>query len=195
MCTTQACRLSGKEDFMKPVREFNVRTPSDFLTRLLPQGAWARCSSCAITRHRTRGAQLLSQKGARGDNATTDMRRKIANAAMQQCVGCKATKFKSAFWKEDWRNRDRGIKCAECEPLAPGERPRSLPPQFLQNIQPKTSEVTCKQCGVAKPRDQFWLRDLHNQRRGISCKACLPTAPEERPRGRPPSSASSGRTA
>ena len=75
------------------------------------------------------------------------------------------------------------------------ERPRSLPPQFVRNIQPKTSEFTCKQCGVAKLRDQFWPRDLHNQRRGISCKACLPIAPEERPRGRPPSSASSGRTA
>ena len=63
MCTTQACRLSGKENFMKPMREFHVRTPSDFLTRLLPQGAWARCSSCAITR---RGAL------AGGHNATTD---------------------------------------------------------------------------------------------------------------------------
>ena len=177
MCTAQACRLSGAENFMKPMREFNGRTPSDFLTRLLPQGAWARCSSCAITR---RGAHLPEA----GHNATTDLRREIANAAMQQCVGCKATKLKSAFWKEDWRNRDRGIKCIECEPLAPGNRPRSL-----------SSEFTCKQCGVVKARGQFWPRDLHNQRRGISCKSCLPTPPEERPRGRPPSSASSGRTA
>ena len=171
---------------MKPVREFNVRTSSHFLTKLLPQGAWARCSSCAISRRACangrRGAQVLSQEG--GHNATTDLRREIANAAMQQCVGCKATKFKSAFWKEDWRNRDRGIKCIECEPLAPGNRPRSL-----------SSEFTCKQCGVVKAREQFWPRDLRNQRRGISCKACLPTPPEDRPRGRPPSSASNGRTA
>ena len=178
---------------MKPVREFNVRTPSDFLTRLLPQGAWARCSSCAISRRGARNAQHLLQ--ICGHNATTDLRREIASAAMQQCVGCKTTKLKPAFWKQEWRHRDRGIKCMQCEPLAPGERPRSLPPQLLQNIQPKTSEVTCKQCGVAKPREQFWPRDLHNQRRGISCQACLPTPPEERPRGRPPSSARSGRTA
>ena len=182
VCTTQACKLSGIEDCMKPVREFNVSTPSEFLTRLLPQGAWARCSSCAINRRGARGAQLLLQMG--GHNATTDLRREIAKAAMQQCFGCKTTKLKPAFWKDDWRYRDRGIKCTDCEPRAPGQRPRSL-----------FSELTCKQCGVAKPHDQFWPRDLHNQRRGISCKACLPTPPEERPRGRPPSSASSGRTA
>ena len=178
---------------MKPVREFNVSTPSEFLTRLLPQGAWARCSSCAISRRRARGAQVLSQLGGR--NATTDLRREIANVAMQECVACKMTKLKPAFRKEDWRHRGQGIKCIECEPRAPGERPRSLPPQFIRNMQPMSSDVICKQCGVAKPRDQFWPRDLHNQRRGISCQECMPTPPEKRPRGRPPSSASSRRTA
>ena len=162
-----------------------MRYPSEFLTYLLPQGAWARCSSCASRRRGLLRAQQGAQLGAQlgGDNATAALLREIARAATQRCAQCRETKPKSAFWKEDWRHRGQGIKCTDCEPRAPGQRPRSL-----------FSELTCKQCGVAKPRDQFCPRDLHNQRRGISCKACLPTPPEERPRGRPLASASSGRT-
>ena len=171
---------------MKPVREFGVRTPSEFLAHLLPQGAWARCSSCASRR---RGL-LCAQQG--GDNATNALRREIASAATQQCSQCREIKPKPAFWKEDWRHRERGIKCTTCELRRAGERPRSLPPQFLQNSTPKRNELTCKQCGVAKARDNFWPRDIHNQSRGIMCKACQPTPPEERPRGRRPSEANAG---
>ena len=171
---------------MKPVLEFGVRRPSEFLAHLLPQGAWARCSSCAIRRRSQQGAQVG------GDNATNALRREIASAATQQCSQCREIKPKSAFWKDDWRHRERGIKCTTCEPRRAGERPRSLPPQFLQNSTPKRNELTCKQCGEAKPRDDFWPRDIHNQSRGIMCKACQPTPPEARPRGRRPSEANAG---
>ena len=60
---------------MKPVREFGVRFPSEFLAHLLPQGAWARCSACARRRLALcgqqggqLGGQLCAQLG--GDNAT-----------------------------------------------------------------------------------------------------------------------------
>ena len=175
---------------MKPVREFAVRTPSEFLTRLLPQGAWARCSSCASRRRGLLGAQPGAQLG--GDNATAALQRQIASAVTQQCAQCREIKPKSGFWKEDWRHREQGIKCTTCEPRRAGERPRSLPPQFLQNSTPKRNQLTCKQCGEAKDRDAFWARDIHNQSRGIMCKACQPTPPEERPRGRRPSEAKTG---
>ena len=175
---------------MKPVREFGVRKKFEFLAHLLPQGAWARCSSCAIRRRSQQGAQVGAQLG--GDNATAALQRQIASAVTQQCAQCREIKPKSAFWKEDWRARGRGIKCTTCEPRRAGERPRSLPPQFLQNSTPKRNELTCKQCGEAKARDDFWPRDIHNQSRGIMCKACQPTPPEARPRGRRPSEANAG---
>ena len=177
---------------MKPVREFGVRTPSEFLAHLLPQGAWARCSACAMRRRALcgqQGAQLGAQLG--GDNATAALQRQ-SSAATQQCAQCREIKPKSAFWKEDWRHREQGIKCTTCEPRRAGERPKSLPPQFLQNSTPKRNELTCKQCGEVKARDNFWPRDIHNQSRGIMCKACQPMPPEERPRGRRPSEANAG---
>ena len=174
---------------MKPVRVFGVRTPSDFLAHLLPQGAWARCSACARNRR-----ALCGQQGAQlgGDNAIAALQRQIATAATQRCAQCRVTKPRSAFWKEDWRNRGQGIKCTTCEPRRAGERPRSLPPQFLHSSTPKRNELTCKQCGEAKARDDFWPRDIHNQSRGIMCKACQPTPPEARPRGRRTSEANAG---
>ena len=172
------------------MRDFGVRKPFEFLAHLLPQGAWARCSSCAIRRRSQQGAQVGAQLG--GDNATAALQRQIASAATQRCAQCRVTKPRSAFWKDDWRARGRGIKCTTCEPRRAGERPRSLPPQFLQNSTPKRKELTCKQCGEAKARDNFWPRDIHNQSRGIMCKACQPTPPEARPRGRRPSEANAG---
>ena len=31
---------------MKPMEDFNVRCPADFVSKLLPHGAWTRCSDC-----------------------------------------------------------------------------------------------------------------------------------------------------
>ena len=99
---------------MKPVREFGVRKPSEFVTYLLPQGAWARCSSCAICRRSQQRAQVGARLG--GDNAMAALQRQTASAVTQRCAQCREIKPKSAFWKEDWRARGRGIKCTTCEP-------------------------------------------------------------------------------
>ena len=74
------------------MREFGVRFPSEFLAHLLPQGAWARCSACAIRRR-----ALCGQQGAQlgGDNVTAALQRQIASAATQQCAQCREIKPKS----------------------------------------------------------------------------------------------------
>lgn len=160
---------------MKPVRELNVRAPSGILTLLLPQGAWARSSACAISRRGARGALDLSQMG--GHNATTDLQREIADAAIHQCVQCKATKLKPALRKEHWRHWNQGTQCNECEPRAPW----GSPAEFAAAIIPEHTAVErvhlqSMRCGQA--RERFWPRDLHNQRRGISCTCCHP-APQK----------------
>ena len=43
----KGCLLFGNPDFMKPQKDFGVRNESDFVTWLLPQGSWARCTSCS----------------------------------------------------------------------------------------------------------------------------------------------------
>ena len=87
--TRQACFLAGKSDYMKPLVDFNVRTPSDFVARLLPQGAWARCAAC----NQVRRGQLGADHGHLGaGNAVNAARRLVASAAMHRCTCCSQTK-------------------------------------------------------------------------------------------------------
>eukprot|EP00973_Karenia_brevis_P057432 7989888-Karenia_brevis.AAC.1 len=39
----QSCFLQGRDDYMKPMVNFGVRCPAEFVKRLLVQGAWSRC--------------------------------------------------------------------------------------------------------------------------------------------------------
>ena len=156
----QACFLAGKSDYMKPLVDFNVRTSSDFVARLLPQGAWARCAACKKVRLRQLGR----------DNAVNASRRLVASAAMHRCTCCSQTKPRSEFWLADWKNKKQGIRCKTCEALPPGERPK------------RQVEFACGQCGVVKSREQYWPRDIKNKHHGLRCKTCFPTPPEERRR-------------
>ena len=58
----KSCMLSDdpsmNNNFTKPFSEFGVRRASDFTTKLLPQGAWARCISCQEV-HRRRFRLIL----------------------------------------------------------------------------------------------------------------------------------------
>eukprot|EP00973_Karenia_brevis_P074133 10302968-Karenia_brevis.AAC.1 len=36
----QSCSLQGREDYAKPMADFGIRCPADFVARLLVQGAW-----------------------------------------------------------------------------------------------------------------------------------------------------------
>ena len=107
---------------MKPLVDFNIRTSSDFVARLLPQGAWARCAACNKVRHGLLGADHFHLVG---DNAVNVARRTMASAAMHKCARCSQTKPKSEYWAADWKNKHQGISCTECEIRPPADRPRS----------------------------------------------------------------------
>ena len=57
-----SCMLSSdpsrNENFMKPFEDFGVRRAADFVTKLLPQGAWTRCQSCQDVRRGALGKEL-----------------------------------------------------------------------------------------------------------------------------------------
>ena len=145
---------------MKRVRDFNVRTEADFVIRLLPQGAWTRCTSCSTARQRT--SALSCHPGGLGG-------RPIASPAEQSCAQCLVAKPRQAFWPSDWeKSRARGIKCKECEPRPPHHRPK-VPPRF-----------TCGSCGVEKERNCFWPKDIENRHQGLRCMFCCPTPPDKR---------------
>ena len=180
--TRQACFLAGKSDYMKPLVDFNVRTSSDFVARLLPQGAWARCAACNKVRQGQHGHLGADHGHLGGSNAENVSRRLVASAAMHRCTCCSQTKPRSEFWLADWKNRKQGIRCRTCEALPPGERPKTLPAALLANNGPRQIEFACGQCGVVKSREQYWPRDIKNKHHGLRCKTCLPTPPEERRR-------------
>ena len=58
----RSCMLSDdpgrNQNFMKPFEDFGVRRASDFITKLLPHGAWTRCISCQDDRRGALGKEL-----------------------------------------------------------------------------------------------------------------------------------------
>ena len=46
---------------MKKVEDFGVRKPADFRDKLLPQGAWARCTRCSRQRKASTGGATNSE--------------------------------------------------------------------------------------------------------------------------------------
>ena len=74
--TCMSCKLSSdpsrNENYMKPLQDFGVRRASDFVTWLLPQGAWARCTSC---QNELRGA-LGKELGGTENNISEAKRRR-----------------------------------------------------------------------------------------------------------------------
>ena len=65
----QSCFLCGHGDFLKPLEDFGVRCPAEFVSRLLPQGAWTRCSSCA--RAILRGTVTPDATGEKAERAAS----------------------------------------------------------------------------------------------------------------------------
>ena len=96
----QACFLEGRDDYMKPMGDFNVRCPADFVNKLLPQGAWTRCSRCVRLLSKSKGHAVQTEAAAR----------------MHVCNKCGKDTPREEFWPEDWvRNRHRGIACMVCK--------------------------------------------------------------------------------
>ena len=192
-----SCRLAGHDDFMKKIEDFGVRMAADFRDRLLPQGVWARCNRCSHQRKASTAAGASAGGSAnteaqqlqrRGVGLRLDERRLAASQAMAKCTQCGKDAPRTGFWPADWYNRDQGIKCQECEPRPPAERGvgRGHLNEALQRLidERKILSFTCRTCDTEKPRTEFWPKDIDNriQNGGLSCTACQPTPPSERPR-------------
>ena len=167
-----ACRLAGRNDFIKPLQDFNVRKPSEFVWRLLPQGAWSRCIPCS----KERRGRLGSGAGGNANNDTNIQRQLAAGRAMLECKCCSSSKTRSEFWEDDWRHRAVGILCKACQPLKPSERKAAIKAKVDEK------EFVCDNCGQSKRRPEFWPRDLKNKHQGLLCKAYRPVPPEQRRR-------------
>ena len=162
----KACCMAGKEDHMKPMSDFNVRSNHEFLTRLLPQGAWARCVACNKERQGALGAAFGAATG--GANDVAQQSKEVAAKAMAMCSQCDKTLPRTFFWPGDWRNwlRPSDIACKACCPLAPGKRKKPHGPKGLLF-------VTCTRCGKELGRSKFRPADLaKNITRGVVCLDC-----------------------
>ena len=152
------CKMEGR-DYQKPMEDFGVRKEADFLGRLLPQGAWARCTACAKRRRGLFG-RAGAVAGGNTNNPVNQMRM-AASPAMATCIQCDIPKRRLEFWPGDWlTHRARGIFCMECQPLHPRER--------------RQKYIKCVQCGADKQRSKYWAEDLKSRHLGIRCKACRP---------------------
>ena len=77
--TCKSCKLSDdpsrNQNYEKPLQDFGVRKPSDFVTKLLPQGAWARCNSCQDERRGALGKELGKELCVNTNNISEAERR------------------------------------------------------------------------------------------------------------------------
>eukprot|EP00973_Karenia_brevis_P069335 9640608-Karenia_brevis.AAC.1 len=133
----QSCFVQGREDHSKPMAEFGVRCPADFVKRLLVQGAWSRCQLC------TRAERFKTL------NDANEARRASAADAVRACRLCGEEKLRGDFWPVDWQQgAHRAISCKACSPMPPSERrAAALASQAVH---------TCATCHGEKPRAEYW---------------------------------------
>ena len=151
----QACFLEGRADYMKPMLDFNVRCAADFVNKLLPQGAWTRCSRCI---------RKLRQEAI-----------EVAKAARTHvCKACGKDKLRAEFWPEDWKIKQQGIACKTCEARPPQDRPSAVgslsQPLRLMNEIASMAVHRCRACGLDRRRAEFWDTDWGNREQGSACK-------------------------
>ena len=121
----RACQVAGREDFMKPMADFGVRRPADFINRLLEQGHWTRCAQCS----RVRKGQLGECGGQLGGmNDTVLERQRAASQKLYTCKTCSADLPRSHFWPTDVENfgPSKQIACKVCNPTPPHEHQQKI---------------------------------------------------------------------
>ena len=163
----QSCYLQGREDHTQAMADFGVRCPGDFVARLLPQGAWSRCSRC------TSAARAEKVRIAGG--ASNRERQDAATASTHVCGKCGEEKEKGEYWPADWRRRskaDRKVCCKICQNAPPSQR----------RAAPLASQAVhlFGTCGTEQPQCQYWPADWLNRRHNVSCKTCQPLQPDAR---------------
>ena len=172
------------QNFMKPYQDFGVRRASDFVTWLLPQGAWARCISCQDDRRGALGKELGKELGGDTNNLPKDERKEFgklgkefgklggklggntnnsfikerslaASQACETCTQCSRLLTSKSFWPEDWRHRTK--------------------PDL---------KITCKECCPTPPKERLpgWVarsrkNSIEAAARPITCQACARNLP------------------
>ena len=183
-----ACKLAGCEDYVKKIEDFGVRRAADFRERLLPQGAWARCTHCSRRSHSWAASAGAANTAAQQEQrlAWVQERRLAASRATATCTQCSKEGTQIEFWPADWHNRDQGIACTACQPSAPADRnvgQGHLSEGLLQHIEERRlATLTCRSCSLEKPPSAFWPGDISNRKQngGLSCTLCKPTPPSRR---------------
>jgi DNA-directed RNA polymerase subunit RPC12/RpoP len=104
------------------------------------------------------------------------------------CKTCERELPKDRFWPSDLPRGSEGIQCKSCWTGCiqhDGRFQSRTGDDIGDMIEANEKVYKCKTCARSLGRSQFWPRDLKNAYRGIACKECCPTPPEER-RAKPP---------
>ena len=159
-----SCMLSSdpsrNQNFRKPLQDFGVRRASDFVTWLLPQGAWARCLSCQDDR-----------RGSKGGNNNN-----MSEAKRRRC-GKEGKEYGEMGKEYGEKGKEYGEKGKE---LGGNTNNPHIKERSLASTQ---ACETCKQCGRSLTCAHFWPMDWrHRTRKDMSmkCKECCPKPPKER---------------
>ena len=160
-----SCKLSSdpsrNQNFVKPYQDFGVRWASDFITKLLPQGAWARCMSCQDDRRGSLGKELGKERGGNNNNMSEAKRRR--------------------YGKNGKEYGEMGKEFGEFG----GELGGSENNSYIKERSLAASQAceTCEQCGRSLTCAHFWPLDWRYRMRmtvSIKCKECCPKPPNER---------------
>jgi len=182
----KSCKLSADPDvnqnFMKPLADFNVRKPSDFIKKLLPQGAWARCCACQGVRKGAMGA-MGGEKGGETNNISEAKRRKYGKMGGEYGkMGGDLGGDTNNIPRE--KRKDFG-KLGKDSGALGGTLGGSTNNAVIKERSLAAAQAceTCAQCGRSLTAAHFWLvnwRHRMTKDRSITCKECCPKPPDER---------------
>ena len=174
-----SCYLSSDpsrhDNFMKPFEDFGVRWASDFVTKLLPQGAWARCLSCQDER---RGA-LGKERGGETNNASQAKRRRWGNVGSEY-----GGKDSGELGKDHGKlDKDHGKLGKDSGELG-GNTNNAY--NMESNLASSQACETCTRCSRLLTKKSFWPEDWRHRTKPnikIMCMECCPTPRKERAGG------------
>ena len=175
----KSCMLSDdpsrNQHFMKPFQDFGVRRPSDFVERLLPQGAWTRCMSC---QDEIRG-ELGKEAGEDANNASQAKRRRCGNVGSEY-GGKDSGELGKDHGKLDKDHSKLGKEFGKLGGKLGGNTNNALNERRLAAGQ---ACEKCEQCGRSLTAAHFWPLDWRHRMSKdgrMKCKECCPKPPKER---------------
>ena len=187
-----SCYLSSdpsrNENFMKPFEDFGVRPASDFVTWLLPQGAWARCQSCQDVRRGALGKELGKELGGNKNNLPEAKRRRCGKKGKEFGeMGKELGKELGGNTNNEF-NKERSLASTQAREKC-GECGRSLTcahfwPVDWRHRAKKNWSIKCKECCPQPPKERLNGYMARNERNSseaaakpITCQACKQALP------------------